>query len=131
MSEINIGDIVKADYNSGLYVGEVMEDRRNLFLIKVLAVIKHPTQGDLHNPGQVDGVAFHERKALADQELTNVSKRKVHPYAGEVPIYSESLKEAVAVLKTELQSKDTQYNKAAMQKLLDLEEYYYKKTDYS
>lgn len=130
MSEINVGDIVEAHYNSGIYVGEVMEDRRNLFLIKVLAVIEHPTQGDLHNPGQVDGVAFYERKALANQELMNVSKRKIHPYVGEVPDYSESLKEAVITLKTKLQSEDTRYNKAAMQKLLDLEEFYYKKTDY-
>lgn len=130
MADIKIGDIVEAHYNSGKYIGEVMGDRRNLFLVKVLAVQEHPTQGDLHNPGQVEGVAFFERKALAHQEKMNVSKRKVFPYEGEVPNYSESLKKAVTTLKTILEAEDTPYNKAAMQKLLDLEKHFYNKTDY-
>jgi|SRR5690625_3564443 len=130
MGEINVGDIVEAHYNSGIYVGELMEDRRNFLLVKVLAVLKHPDQGDLHNPGQVENVAFFERKALADQELMNVQRRKVYTYDGDVPPYNESLKKAVDTLKKELTDEDSLYNQAAMQKLHDLEEHYYKKTDY-
>ncbi|HLR75834.1 MAG TPA: sporulation phosphorelay system protein KapB [Virgibacillus sp.] len=127
MAEIKVGDIVEAHYNSGIYIGEMMEDRRNFLLVKVLAVKKHPAQGDLHNPGQVEGIAFFERKALAHQEMMNVQRRKVHPYDGEIPSYNESLKLAVHKLKNELSQEDTLFNKASLQKLRDLEEHYYNK----
>lgn len=119
--------IVKADYNSGLYVGEVVEDRRNFVLVKVLAVLKHPDQGDLHKPGQVEGIAFFERKALANQELVNVQKRKVHPYEGDIPSYNESLKNAYDELKETLQQEDTLFNKVSLERLADLEKHYYAK----
>lgn len=130
MTNINIGDIVEGHYNSGVYVGKVIEDRGNLFLIEVLAVKEHPDQGDLHNPGQVEGIAFFERKALAYTEKINISKRKVYPYEGEVPNYSESLKQAVVELKEKLNAEDTLFNKTSMEKLLSVEEHFYKKTDY-
>jgi len=130
MSNINVGDIVEVSYNSGIYVGEMIEDRRNFLLVKILAVLKHHDQGDLHQPGKVEGVAFFERKALAYQELVNVQKRKVHPYKGDIPYYNESLKKAVEAFKQELSKEDTPFNKASMQRLLDLEEHYYKKHNY-
>lgn len=129
MTEINVGDIVLANYNSGTYIGIMEEDRRNFLLVKVLAVKTHPQQGDLHNPGQVDGVAFHERKALAYQEKMNVQKRKVEPYNGDVPNYIDSLKQAVNDLKEKLSSEDTEYNLKAMEKLLGLEEHFYNKLE--
>ncbi|MGM8211955.1 sporulation phosphorelay system protein KapB [Virgibacillus sp. W0430] len=127
MANINIGDVVEASYNSGSYIGKVLEDRRNFYLVKVLAVVKHPQQGDLHNPGKVDGVAFHERKALAFTEKMNVAKRKVVPYVGEIPDYKQSLKEAIADIKQELHHSNTDYSKAALQKLSDLEMHFYNK----
>lgn len=130
MSDLTIGDIVLANYNSGIYIGMLEEDRRNFLLVEVLAVKKHPTQGDLHNPGKVEGVAFFERKALAYKEKMNVQKRKVQPYNGDVPNYSDSLREAINNLKIELSSEDTMYNKKAMEKLIGLEEHYYNKTGY-
>lgn len=130
MSDLTIGDIVLANYNSGLYIGKLEEDRRNFLLVEVLAVKKHPTQGDLHNPGKVEGVAFFERKALAYKEKMNVQKRKVQPYNGDVPNYSDSLRKAIYNLKIELSSEDTLYNKKAMEKLIGLEEHYYNKTGY-
>lgn len=130
MSEIQIGDIVQAGYNSGIYIGKVIEDRRNFFLVEVHAVLRHPKQGDLHNLGKVEGVAFHERKALAYKEKMNAGKRKVQKYEGEIPDYSLSLKNAVAKLREELLAEDTLYNQASLQKLKDLETHFYKKTDY-
>lgn len=122
-----MGDLVEASYNSGVYIGEVMEDRRNFFLVKVLAVSKHPEQGDLHKPKQVAGVAFHERKALAYQEKMNAPKRKVKLYHGDVPNYQESLKSAVEQLKTELSQEDTDFNRASLLKIQDLEKHFYHK----
>lgn len=130
MNEISIGDNVLVEYNSGEYIGEFVEDRGNFSLVKVLAVKKHPTQGDLHNPGQVDGVAFFERKALAYTEKINARKRFVHPYDGQIPNYSDSLKQAVNQLREELLAKDTQFNHASLNKLQDLENHFYHKTDY-
>lgn len=119
--------IVEAHYNSGIYIGEVVEDRRNFVLVKVLAVLKHPDQGDLHKPGQVEGIAFFERKALANQELVNVQKRKVHPYSGDIPNYDESLKESFEQLKEILAKEDTLFNQVSLERLNDLEKHYYAK----
>lgn len=118
---VNIGDTVLAHYNSGSYIGEVMEDRGERFLIKVLAVKKHPLQGDIHNYGKIENVFFHERKALAYHEKMNVKKPAVHPFTNEVPLYSESLKRAVAEGKEKLQKKDTEFNRLALQTLTNLE----------
>src|SRR5699024_630547 len=92
MAEFELGDMVKAHYKSGTYVGEVMEDRNDRYLIKVLAVKKHPLQGDIHNYGETEGVFFHERKALAYTEKMNVKKSAIHPYTETVPDYGDSLK---------------------------------------
>lgn len=127
MENIKIGDIVQAEYNTGIYIGKVIEDRRNFFLVQVHAVIKHPIQGDLHNRGKVEGVAFHERKALAYNEKMNAKKRKVQPYHGTIPDYSISLKNAVEAFKQELKKLDTDYHRLSLQKLHDLENDFYKK----
>jgi len=127
MNEINVGDIVQAKYNSGEYVGEVIEERGNFTLVQVLAILKHPTQGDLHNPGAVDGVAFHERKALAHREKMNARKRTIRLYDGEVPPYIASLKTAVEQLKSVLQTEDSSYNQKALEKLASLEKDFYHK----
>lgn len=127
MKEFNIGDIARAHYNSGTYIGKVLEDRGNGYLVEVLAVYKHPVQGDLHNPKQVEGIAFHERKALAFHEKMNAKKAAMFLYEDEVPEYSESLKSAVAVLRQKLQEEETDYNIKALEKIADLEEHYYNK----
>ncbi|HLR67865.1 sporulation phosphorelay system protein KapB [Virgibacillus alimentarius] len=132
MSEIKVGDTVRAHYNSGIYIGKVVEDRGERFLVKVLAVQKHPMQGDLHHPGKVDepGVLFHERKALAFREKMNVQKAVVYPFDDEIPNYNTSIKEAVETSKNKLKAKDTAFNKKALERLKGLEEHYYKKSYY-
>ncbi|ASK62876.1 kinase [Virgibacillus phasianinus] len=125
MQDAKIGQVVRANYNSGTYIGEVMEDRGNRYLIKVLAVHKHPMQGDLHNPGKIDDIFFHERKALAFTEKMNVAKSAVKPFDEEVPEYQVSLKQAVRVLKDKLSEKDTAYNQKALEALVELERKYY------
>lgn len=93
---IKIGDIVQAEVRSGQYIGELIEINRPRALVKVLAVLKHPEQGDLHNPYDPDVPMFHERRALSYTEKTTVLLRDVKAYAGNVPDYSESLQAAVA-----------------------------------
>src|SRR5699024_9219241 len=116
-----VGDIVLAHYNSGSYIGEVMEDRGERNLIKVLAVKKHPLQGDIHNYGKTEGVFFHERKALAFHEKMNVKKPAIHAYDEKVPDYAESLKKAVEDAKEKLQKKETAFNQLALKTLMKLE----------
>lgn len=125
MKTINLGDIVTAKYNSGVYIGTVLEDRKNFWLVKVLAVITHPTQGDLHNPGHIDKGAFHERKALSYHEKMNARKRTTSLFEKVVPDYETSLFNATQQLKSDLQHKDTDYSRLALQKLSDLETHYY------
>lgn len=130
MAEVNIGEIVKAHYNSGSYIGKVIEDRGNHYLIEVLAVLKHPLQGDLHNMGKVENVFFHERKALFFREKMNVKKPAVHLYQEEIPAYGESLKKALEVYREKLLSENSTYNQKALETLNNLEENYYKKKYY-
>ncbi|MFQ3544744.1 kinase-associated lipoprotein B [Halobacillus rhizosphaerae] len=125
MPEHNIGDIVKAHYKSGIYIGEVAEDRNRFYLVKVLAVDKHPMQGDLHNPGKTEEVFFHQRKALSFQEKANVQKEAVHSYEGEVPEYEASLRDSMEQLKAKLTRRETEFNKLAVQRLAELEHQYF------
>lgn len=128
---VDVGDSVRAHYNSGVYIGMVKEDRGDRFLVQVLAVMKHPMQGDLHHPGVIDeGVFFHERKALAHHEKMNVTKAVVYPYDEEIPDYRESLQSALANMKEKLTLKDTAFSQEALKVLMGIEEKYYHKNYY-
>ncbi len=126
-NEIQVGSIVETDYNSGIYIGKVIEDRGNSWLIEVQAILKHPTQGDLHNPEQTqgEGVAFHERKALAPREKLNGRKRKTKLYTKGVPNYVYSLQAAFNLLKEQLQARNDAYGDLALEKLADLDASFY------
>lgn len=128
MSELAIGEQVRAHYNSGVYIGKLIEDRGSRYLVEVHAVEKHPRQGDLHHPGKAEGegVLFHERKALAFREKMNAAKSAVFPFDGEKPNYNESLKKSVDEAKEKLIKKDTAVNKKAMDRLEGLEKHFYK-----
>lgn len=126
-NEIQVGSIVQTDYNSGVYIGEIIEDRGNSWLIEVQAILKHPTQGDLHNPEQTEGVAFHERKALAPREKLNGRKRKTYLYSGEVPTYVDSLKNSLTEMKNELEARNDDYGQLALERLADLDASFYQK----
>lgn len=127
MKTFSVGDIVETRYNSGTYIGEVLEERGNFYLVKVLAVLEHPTQGDLHNRGKVDGVAFWERKALAFNEKINATRRNTILYEGDIPSYAVSLKQAINTFKTNLEATDNAFNRLSLEKLADLHKHYYDK----
>jgi kinase-associated protein B len=125
MANFTIGEIVQVPNKSGIYIGEIMEDRGDKYLIQTLAVLKHPMQGDLHHPKQVENVVFHERKALSQFEKFNVLKDIVSAYTEKVPAYGESLKKAVVTYKEQLTSKTSDYNTAALKALEIVENSYY------
>lgn len=118
-----VGKIVKAKVRSGLYAGEVMELNGPRALVKVLAVLKHPEQGDLHQPYNPDVAMFHERRALSYTEKTTVLIRDLESYTGAVPDYEESLREAVAA---ELESLDrlNRWTAKSLETMLQLQKEY-------
>jgi kinase-associated protein B len=92
----------------------------------VLAVLKHPMQGDLHNPKQTEVSMFHQRRALAFREQTNVPKNMVRTFDEEIPEYKESLREAVEKMKGTLSEAQTEWNDKSLQLLEDLAADYFK-----
>lgn len=127
MAELAIGDTVKAHYRSGSYIGKIIQDRGDKYLVEVHAVLKHPLQGDLHNYGKHADVFFHERKALAYQEKMNVKKAAVHPYTGDIPAYAESLRLAVEDFREKMQMEGTEFSRQALNRLDELEANHYNK----
>ncbi|WP_226529152.1 kinase-associated lipoprotein B [Metabacillus niabensis] len=127
MEEKKIGDVVTGIYKTGKYIGVVTDIRQMHYLVQVKAVIKHPQQGDLHNPKQVDVQMFHERRALAFNEQTNVPKQMVKSFDGNVPDYHQSLQKAVIAMKQELEEMNTEWAKQSLNRLLVLEKEYFPK----
>ncbi|NRG44382.1 kinase-associated lipoprotein B [Bacillus sp. CRN 9] len=126
MTEMNIGDIVTGIYKTGKYIGEVTDIRSQAYLVRVLAVLKHPTQGDLHHPKETDGVFFQERRALAYREQTNVPKQMVKPFDEEIPDYNESLMSALKKMRQDLQEKGTPWAEKSIENLDILEKDYFR-----
>ncbi len=124
VSELQIGKIVTAIYKTGKYIGEITEVRPQHYLVRVLAVLKHPMQGDLHSPKDADVLFFHERKALSYREQANIPLKMVKPFENEVPDYKESLKEALAKMKQELAEKPSEWAEMSLRALESLEKDY-------
>jgi kinase-associated protein B len=96
------------------------------YLVKVKAVLKHPQQGDLHNPKEADVLIFHERRALAFREQANIPKQMVKRFEAEVPDYQVSLKEAVEKMKRELTENSTPWAEMSLKMIASLESDYFK-----
>ena len=95
MSVITVGDKVKASFKSGEYIGEVIELSERKAAVKVLSVLKHPTQGDLHHEGSAYVTLFHQRRALAFSEIALMPLPTIVLYTGAVSDYKESLRLAL------------------------------------
>ncbi len=127
VEEKKIGDVVTGIYKTGKYIGVVTDIRPMHYLVQIKAVIKHPQQGDLHNPKQVDVQIFHERRALAFNEQTNVPKQMVKSFDGDMPDYDQSLQKAVIAMKQDLEEMNTEWAKLSLNRLLVLEKEYFPK----
>lgn len=126
MSELKIGDKVTAIYKTGKYIGEITDIRPRHFLVRILAVLKHPIQGDLHHPKEAEGVFFHERRALSFREQTNVPKQMIKPFADEIPDYMDSLKAAVEKMKEELLADGSAWAQRSLKNIESLEKDYFR-----
>jgi kinase-associated protein B len=124
MEEFQVGETVTAIYKTGKYIGELTEVRPQHYLVRVLAVIKHPLQGDLHNPKDADVLIFHERRALSFREQANIPKQMVKHFESEIPDYQESLKKAVEKMKTDLAETTSQFAEMSIKALETLEKDY-------
>ncbi|TLS37539.1 kinase-associated lipoprotein B [Pseudalkalibacillus caeni] len=120
------GELVVAHKKTGKYIGEVIEVKPTQAVVKVLAVLKHPAQGDLHNPRKVDVPMFHQRKALACYEKTLVPFSALKPYDGNVPDYNESLRDALGKQISKLEADSSDWSKRSLQELNVLKQDYFK-----
>ena len=126
MSDLKIGDRVTAIYKTGKYAGEITDIRPEHYLVRMLAVLKHPKQGDLHNPKDADVGIFHERRALAYREQANVPRKMVKPFDNEIPDYRESLQDSVVKFKETLKDDDSAWSTQSLKNIETLEKDYFK-----
>ncbi|MEH7393410.1 kinase-associated lipoprotein B [Bacillus sp. JJ1503] len=126
MADLNVGDKVTAIYKTGKYIGEITDIRPQHFLVRVLAVVKHPMQGDLHNPKDANVQMFHERRALAYREQTNVPKQMVKPFDGDIPEFTASLRTALDKMIQELKEDASPWAELSLKNIETLEKDYFK-----
>ncbi|MED2973111.1 MULTISPECIES: sporulation phosphorelay system protein KapB [unclassified Fictibacillus] len=124
MEQIEPGMKVTALYKTGKYIGEAEQIKNGKVLVSVLSVLKHPRQGDLHNPNQSDVPFFHQRKALALHEKTWAPIHTVKPFDGEIPDYSSSLKAAFEEHLLEVVETDNQWAQKSLEELKKLKKEY-------
>lgn len=120
-------EIVKFPNKTGVYVGKIIESDETRSLLEVVAVVKHPKQGDLHSPNQADVPFFHQRKALANKEKVRVPNRMIKQYNEEAPAYLESLKIATKKMREELSSQNNEWAIKSLAHLEELEKTYFKR----
>lgn len=126
MSEFTIGDRVTAIYKTGKYIGEITDIKREHYLVRVLAVLKHPMQGDLHQPKEANVGIFHERRALAFREQANIPQKMVKHFEDEIPDYQASLRDAIEKMKTELHEDSSAWAELSLKNIEVLEKDYFK-----
>ncbi|OOV76611.1 MULTISPECIES: sporulation phosphorelay system protein KapB [Mammaliicoccus] len=111
-------------HKTGQYVVEVIEEIGDQLLVKILAVLKHPRQGDLHSPNEVENVFFHERKALSQFEKRYTTAQFLKAYNEEVPNYIESLKSSIYELEEKMKKKNNAYSDQALKCIEQLKKDY-------
>jgi kinase-associated protein B len=122
---LSVGQKVTAAYKSGQYIGEIVElTSAKKAAVQILAVLRHPAQGDLHQPMDPDVAFFHQRRALSYREIALMPLDTIKPYHGEIPDYQESLRQA---LEAEMQflRKTEQWVKKALHELEQLSKEYF------
>ncbi|WP_027416535.1 sporulation phosphorelay system protein KapB [Aneurinibacillus terranovensis] len=119
-----VGDIIKTGYKSGEYIGEIVSLAPPRATVKILAVIKHPAQGDLHHPHEVHVPLFHQRRALSHQEKIVAPLRALESYSGNIPDYKASLDNAINEEIRLLRGNNDEWSKRALEELEKLKEEY-------
>jgi len=127
LKTLPIGSTVVAKSKTGEYIAKLLEYRNEQYaLVETLAVLKHPTQGDLHFPNQVDVPLFHQRKAHAFHEKVVVNNNAIDLYEGDVPEYKASLRKAVDDKLEALRAKGNEWALKSIEMIQDLEKEYFR-----
>ncbi|SDN81692.1 kinase-associated protein B [Paenibacillus sp. yr247] len=125
MSSFQIGDRVTAEYKTGAYFGEIVENSSTMkAAVRILAVKEHPTQGDLHNPMDPSVAFFHQRRALSYQEIALMPISTIRPYTGVIPDYQDSLKRALLAQISKLSEMEA-WARRSLQELDQLQKEYF------
>ena len=108
------------NYKSGRYIAEFVEKSLNgpKVVVKILSVLEHPEQGDLHHPYQADVFMFHQRKASAYLEHVLVPIQQLEKYDGETIDYRVSLSDAYQRKLSELSARTDAWSVKAKEQLL-------------
>lgn len=126
LSDFQIGAKVTAIYKTGKYIGEITGIKPEHYLVRVLGVERHPMQGDIHHPKDANVDFFHQRRALAYREQTNVPKKMVKSFEGDIPDYTQTLKVAIETMKQDLTTQATPWSEKSLQLIEELETDYFK-----
>ena len=125
-AQFSIGDIIKVRSKTGEYVAKFLDYRSGQMAVaETLAVLKHPTQGDLHQPNEVDVPLFHQRRAPAFHEKIVVNLSTMSAYTGVIPNYEQSLKQALEDKMIQLQSRQDPWAKKSHALLQELSQEYF------
>lgn len=117
--------LYRFSHKTGAYGVTIKEENDDQVLVQVEQVIKHPKQGDLHNPGQTEGVFFHERRDLSHFEKRYATRSQLREFNVEEMTYEASLQQAITKMENDLKQQNTEFAKQALNNLENL------KNDYS
>jgi kinase-associated protein B len=125
-NDLKVEDKVTAFYKTGKYTGKIIDEKPTHYVVQIVTVERHPKQGDLHHPNEIEVPFFHERKALAWLERANIPKNMVKPIKEEHSDkeYNDSLKKAFLDLKTELTSEQTPFAHKCLDALREVQKEY-------
>ncbi|WP_457803295.1 kinase-associated lipoprotein B [Staphylococcus aureus] len=116
--------LYRFSHKTGSYGVTIVEENGDDVLVKVEQVIKHPKQGDLHNPTETEGVFFHERKALSHFEKRYTKRSQLRDFNVDVLRYEDSLQQAITDLETKLKVQQTKHAEMSLASLARLKEDY-------
>lgn len=117
--------LYRFSHKTGVYGVSIVEEQDNQVLVQIEQVIKHPKQGDLHNPKATDNVFFHERKALSQFEKRYTTSSQLKELDVEPLPYVESLQLAINNLEERLQQKQDEHARRSLENLQILKNDYF------
>ncbi|MBF2260909.1 sporulation phosphorelay system protein KapB [Staphylococcus capitis] len=116
--------LYRFSHKTGSYGVTIREENDDQVLVQVEQVIKHPKQGDLHNPNETKGVFFHERKALSHFEKRYAKRSQLREFNVEEMNYEDSLQQAITDLEHQLKEDDSEHARLSLKNLNELKEDY-------
>ena len=112
--------LYRFSHKTGAYGVTIKEENDDQVLVQVEQVIKHPKQGDLHNPGQTEGVFFHERRALSHFEKRYATRSQLREFNVEEMTYERVTSTSYYKMENDLKQQNTEFAKQALNNLENL-----------